>query len=274
MINQIVLDNADPIKIGESSSKGDQQKWIQGGYWYKADRMGYEGLSEVIVSHLLAKSNVKNFVQYEPVKILYDGQTLTGCKSRNFRKKNEAIFTLEKLYRMVTGLSFAGYLAKLDSTQEKIQSTVEFMSMISRIPIREVGAYLTTMLELDAFFLNEDRHTNNITILKDDVDDGFRMSPFFDFGLSLMADTARDYQLGIDVYEKIGDIEAKPFSTSFDEQLEAAESLYGDQVKFNFTNADIENEIHQLENYYSEDILKRVRDLLYAQKHKYQYLFG
>ena len=89
-----------------------------------------------------------------------------------------------------------------------------------------------------------------------------------------MADTARDYQLGIDVYEKIGDIEAKPFSTSFDEQLEAAESLYGDQVQFNFTNADIENEIHQLENYYSEDILKRVRDLLYAQKHKYQYLFG
>lgn len=274
MINQIVLDNVDPIKIGESSSKGDQQKWIQGGYWYKADRMGYEGLSEVIVSHLLVKSNVKNFVQYEPVKILYDDQILTGCKSRNFRKKNEAIFTLERLYRMVTGQSFAGYLAKLDSTQEKIKSTVEFVSDVTDIPIKEVGAYLTAMLELDAFFLNEDRHTNNIAIIKDDVDGGFRMSPFFDFGLSLMADTTRDYQLGIDVYEKMEDIEAKPFSISFDEQLETAELLYGDQAKLDFTNADIENEIRQLEGYYSRNILERVRNLLYAQKHKYRYLFG
>ena len=274
MINQIVLDNVDPIKIGESSSKGDQQKWIQGGYWYKADRMGYEGLSEVIVSHLLVKSNVKNFVQYEPVKILYDDQILTGCKSRNFRKKNEAIFTLERLYRMVTGQSFAGYLAKLDSTQEKIKSTVEFVSAVTDIPIKEVGAYLTAMLELDAFFLNEDRHTNNIAIIKDDVDGGFRMSPFFDFGLSLMADTTRDYQLGIDVYEKMEDIEAKPFSISFDEQRETAELLYGDQAKLDFTNADIENEIRQLEGYYSRNILERVRNLLYAQKHKYRYLFG
>lgn len=274
MINQIVLDNVDPIKIGESSSKGDQQKWIQGGYWYKADRMGYEGLSEVIVSHLLVKSNVKNFVQYEPVKILYDDQILTGCKSRNFRKKNEAIFTLERLYRMVTGQSFAGYLAKMGSTREKVKSTVEFISEVTDIPIKEVGAYLTAMLELDAFFLNEDRHTNNIAIIKDDVDGGFRMSPFFDFGLSLMADTTRDYQLGIDVYEKMEDIEAKPFSISFDEQLETAELLYGDQAKLDFTNADIENEIRQLEGYYSRNILERVRNLLYAQKHKYRYLFG
>lgn len=38
------------------SSKGNQLKWKNDGKWYKADYTGYEGLSEYIVSGLLAFS--------------------------------------------------------------------------------------------------------------------------------------------------------------------------------------------------------------------------
>lgn len=51
-----------------SSSKGDQPKWRSGDTWYKADHMGYEGAAEVVVSTLLEKSNVPNFVKYRPVR--------------------------------------------------------------------------------------------------------------------------------------------------------------------------------------------------------------
>ena len=41
-------------------------------------------------------------------------------------------------------------------------------------------------------------------------------------------------------------IQAKPFSTDFDEQLDAAEALYGVQVQFDFSMKDLENEITRL----------------------------
>lgn len=42
------------IRSEGHTSKGDQPKWKQAGNWYKADHMGYEALSEIIVSRLLA----------------------------------------------------------------------------------------------------------------------------------------------------------------------------------------------------------------------------
>ena len=36
----------------EHTSKGDQPKWQRKGKWYRADYMGYEALSEVLISRL------------------------------------------------------------------------------------------------------------------------------------------------------------------------------------------------------------------------------
>ena len=44
--------SADRIMSEGHTSKGDQPKWKQSGNWYKADHMGYEALSEIIVSRL------------------------------------------------------------------------------------------------------------------------------------------------------------------------------------------------------------------------------
>lgn len=98
--------------------------------------------------------------------------------------------------------------------------------------IQNFGAYLTAMLEIDAFFLNEDRHTNNIAVLYDTETEQYSPSPLFDQGLCLFADISNDYPLDLPMDVCIERIEAKPFSSDFDTQLDAAEELYGIQLHF------------------------------------------
>ena len=59
-MEQIRLDNQLPVKKTDHTSKGDQLKWKIGNIWYKSDYMGYEGLSETLVSHLLQKSTLSH----------------------------------------------------------------------------------------------------------------------------------------------------------------------------------------------------------------------
>ena len=69
-------------------------------------------------------------------------------------------------------------------------------------------------------------------------------------------------------------IHSKPFSRDFDEQLDAAQELYGYHLNFSFTNQDIETVFDEVRDYYSQDIVNRVKDLIYNQKHKYGYMFS
>lgn len=52
------FDAYSPLHKSGHTSKGDQLKWKIDDRWYKADYMGYEGLSEVLVSDLLQKSTL------------------------------------------------------------------------------------------------------------------------------------------------------------------------------------------------------------------------
>ena len=40
-------------KIALTSSKGNQEKWVEDGVWYKLDQFGYEALAECVVSEIL-----------------------------------------------------------------------------------------------------------------------------------------------------------------------------------------------------------------------------
>lgn len=44
-------------RIAETSSKGNQEKWVDGNRWYKLDQFGYEALTETMISQLLERSN-------------------------------------------------------------------------------------------------------------------------------------------------------------------------------------------------------------------------
>ena len=271
MRERIDLTNESLIDTKATSSKGNQQKWLINGKWYKADHMGYEGLCEVVVSCLLKQSNIQDFVTYSPVFIAFDGKDYPGCFSKNFKAKNESIVTLEHLSKQWLANSFAKELVHYPEPEDKIRHTVEFVEKVTGL--KDVGKYLTTMLALDAFFLNEDRHTNNIAFILNDDTGEYRYCPYFDFGLSLLADTTEDYPLNENIYDLIDKVKAKPFDTDFDAQLEAAEDIYGSQVHFTFTKADIDNALNEVAEYYPKATIERVMDILYHQRNKYQYLF-
>ena len=93
----IDMTNYDIIKTKATSSRGNQMKWLLNEYWYKQDHMGYEGLSEVVVSQLLKKSNVTGFIEYEPIKIKYNLANKNGCLSHNFKSDEEIILEIPSI---------------------------------------------------------------------------------------------------------------------------------------------------------------------------------
>ena len=94
-----------PTQVSDiHTSKGNQLKWEQDGYWYKADAFGYESLAEVVCSRILLHSNLPRPVNYEPVMITYHGNRYRGCRSRNFKADNE-ILILEGIHGLNHKLS-------------------------------------------------------------------------------------------------------------------------------------------------------------------------
>lgn len=269
-MNRINLDAITQEPIQGHTSKGDQPKWQLDGNWYKADHMGYEALTEVLVSRLLKQSNVPDFVEYEPVLIRYQGKEIPGCASKNFRRKDEMLVPFERLHRAYKGQGLAAGLGGINEPQERIRYTVDFIEQTTGLT--GVGEYLTFLLELDSFFLNEDRHTNNLAVIRDEKTKGFRLCPIFDNGLALLSDV-HDYPLDKDIYNCISRVRAKPFDLDFDAQVEAAEELYGMQLKFSFTKKEVARELEFAKELYDEGIYRRVERVLLEQMRKYQVYF-
>ena len=75
-------------RIAETSSKGNQEKWREGGRWYKLDLFGYEGLAETVASRLLEHTNLRelgfSFVPYRMEQLEVHGRKRTGCSSPDF----------------------------------------------------------------------------------------------------------------------------------------------------------------------------------------------
>ena len=130
---------------------------------------------------------------------------------------------------------------------------------------------MNKMLTIDAFFLNEDRHTHNIAVLMNGKGD-YAYCPIFDNGAGLMADITMDYPMSGDIYALMDRVQAKTICDDFDEQLGASEELYKMNLKFSFTKKDVTELLANAEGY-SEEIRKRVETIIFAQMRKYRYLF-
>ena len=254
------------------SSKGNQWKWNDGNYWYKADQLGYEALTETVVSHLLLQSTIENHVLYEPVVIDYHGKELLGCKSKNFLQPTEELITLERLFRQNAGMSLSKEISYFSDVKKRIEYTVDHV--ISYTGLEDFGQYLTKMLEMDAFFLNEDRHTNNIAVIYDLKKREYKYCPYFDMGLSLFADIKQDFPLEKTIEDCHKRIVAKPFSRDFDEQMDAANELYGSFLKFTIPKAEMAKEVAKWEFPYESELLNRATEVLHYQARKYSYMVG
>lgn len=254
------------------SSKGNQLKWLSNGIWYKADYTGYEGLAEYMVSQLLNHTNLikGNFIEYSTEQLHYGHVVYNGCSSKNFLEKGRQMITLERLFQSYFGESLNKSIYSIRNLEERIQFVVNNTIRITGLQF--FGDYLSVLLTIDAFFLNEDRHTHNIAVLMDEQGK-YDYCPIFDNGASLLSDTTMDYPINVDLEQLVPSVKAKTFCKKFDEQLDAVEKLYGQHLKFHFGRKEVE-ELLKREPFYAEEIKSRVETIILEQIRKYNYLFS
>lgn len=259
------------VAQNRKSSKGNQLKWCDGEFWYKADYAGYEGFSEYVVSHLLQKLSLRNeeYVLYDTEQIKYKAQIFNGCRSRNFINEDWQIITLERLFQSFMGESLNSCIYRIAEHEDRLRFMVEQTERITGL--NNFGEYISKVLTVDSFFLNEDRHTHNLAVLMNGSGQ-YTYCPIFDNGAGLLSDTTMDYPLNSDVYELEELPKSKTFCKEFDEQLIIAEKLYGQKICFTFNQQDVMKIIEAAP--YSEEIKKRVMTVVFGQMRRYQYLFA
>lgn len=155
--------NASKLAQFPTSSKGDQLKWNIDNLWIKADKFGYEGLSEWVSYELIRMSNVDKelIVPYSICKIIdEDGTEYDGCYSKNFLQSGETLVTLDRLLTS-NGYSFKN-LVEGRSTEEAVFAVSEIVRSLTGL---DVFHYMQDQLTFDAVVLNEDRHMNNIAFV-------------------------------------------------------------------------------------------------------------
>lgn len=253
------------------SSKGNQLKWLKGKTWYKADYTGYEGMTEYMVSNLLKNSSLKEteYICYNTEEIHYGHVKYLGCSSNNFLPERWQLITLERLFQSFYGESLNKSIYRIENVESRIQFLVEQTIRITGL--EDFGGYMSKLLTIDAFFLNEDRHTHNIAVLMDN-EGKYHYCPVFDNGAGLMSDTTMDYPMDMEIEKLMGSVTSKTFCQDFDEQLDAVEKLYGQHIKFYFKEKDVRL-LLESESCYSEEIKERIMYIILEQRRKYSYLF-
>ena len=260
----------DRKQLNRKSSKGNQLKFERGQIWVKADYLGYEGLAEFVVSGLLSCSSLQEteFVRYELEEISYNGTIFRACKSNDFTNGWQVI-TLERLFMQKYGYGLNRLVYAIEDHTERLRTLVNQVEQLTGL--HEFGTYMSKLLTIDTFFLNEDRHSHNLAVLTDGQN-RFRLCPIFDNAAGLLSDTTLDYPMNQDVLIQMKKARPKTFCDDFDEQLDIVESLFGSQIRFRFSWQEIQSLLTQAE-IYPPEIRQRVCDILMQQRRKYRYLF-
>ena len=239
-------------KVAETSSKGNQEKWQDGGRWYKLDQFGYEGLAETVISRLLEHSNIETdtpfrFVRYRMERMNVHGRDRNGCSSANFLLPGESIITLSHLFKR-DGLNLKDNLTHLPSDKKRIAWLAEEAAALTGL--EQFPQYLTLLFEVDALFLNDDRHLNNIAVLE--KGGRFDYCPIFDNGAGLLSNVQMA-PMDIDPAALIRSAKARPFNTTFNRQVIHVRNLYGPQLHIpKFTAEELRLELEEPLNYYAQ----------------------
>ena len=155
--------------------------------------------------------------------------------------------------------------------QPNLQSKVEWMvnQTIRLTGLERFGEYLTLQLELDLLFVNEDRHMNNIAVVRHG--DKFGYCPLFDFGAGFLSDT-HEYAYDIQPKALLRQVKARPLNCGFVRQVHAAQALYGPQLRCDFMETDVRAALDGALCVYSQrdraDIYERVMTVIEIQKRK------
>ena len=239
-------------KIAETSSKGNQEKWLDHNRWYKLDQFGYEALAETVTSLLLEHSNIEQdtpftFVRYRMERIHVHGRERTGCSSENFLRPTQSIITLSHLHKRYSNRPLREVLGRLTSDKRRIEYLAEATAEITSLDL--FPQYLTLLFELDARILNDDRHLNNIAVLEQGG--RFDYCPIFDNGAGLLSNTQFS-PMDIVPQGLMRQLKARPFNTTFNRQVITIRNLYGPQLRLpKFKRQEITEMLQPLLEYYT-----------------------
>lgn len=258
-----VFNNTDGSTGSGYSSKGNQLKFGIDNKWYKADFLGYEGAAEYAASKLLEHSNIVEYVPYQLETIMYNGNTFNGCVSNDFLQSGQRLITAERLYQSQYNKPVMEVIGQLP-LRDRIQSFVENIRDFTGL--EDFGKYLTTLLEFDAYILNEDRHFHNIAVIQNE-DKSFSYCPVFDNGAAFLSDIRNDYPLEKSTYGLISEVAAKPFSKDFDKQVACCQELYG--MQFKLSSIDLSDTITKIKEFYGDKVYSRICEINEHQKMMY-----
>lgn len=192
------------------SSIGTQKKYYENGYWYKQNRLGYEGTSEHLASLVLSCSNAGEYVWYEKCQV--NGQA--GCRSASFLKEGEAYISLQRLYDSYTGGQLSEQMRLLNTIEERIDFVKSYVKEVTGL---EIENYLGKILSFDMLILNPDRHFNNIGIIADAQKGNYRNAPIFDNGNALLSNFG-EFPLDEPMENHIEKVTGQPFAANLERQ--------------------------------------------------------
>ena len=183
MNNVILPTELSSLKI---SSSGMQSKMFDfaSNMWYKQDYLGTEGLSEYVASKLLENSGMEH-VAYEPCKFMMGNREVIGCKSENFLKPGERLISSYELLESEFHIDIAKEISHIEDVKDRIKFFVD--KVVEATGCMEFGSYLTGLLRLDAVTKNDDRHFNNISLIRNEKGE-YRIAPVYDNGGAFLSD--------------------------------------------------------------------------------------
>lgn len=246
-------------KIAETSSKGNQEKWLENGKWYKLDQFGYEALAEVMTSRILEQSNIERdtpftFVRYEMQTVKVHGFQRTACVSRNFLQSGQSILTVNALFRQLSVTPLIKQLGKLPSDKRRMAYLASAVSEMTGLA--DFDKYLALLFEIDALILNDDRHLNNIAVLEENG--RFLYCPIFDNGAGLLSNM-QTLRADIDPKGLMKSLTASPFQMTFNRSLSTSRTLFGSVLKIpQYSERELKETLSPLLNDYPQ----RDRDII------------
>lgn len=213
----------------------------------------YEALTETLVSRLLERSSIEQdtpfrFTRYEMERMNVHGRERTGCSSENFLMSGQSIITLSHLFKRTSTVPPRDTLARQTSDKKRIAYLADTTAELTGLEL--FPQYLTLLFEVDALFLNDDRHLNNIAVLEQNGK--YDYCPIFDNGAGLLSNVQMS-PMDIDPKALIAAQRARPFNTTFNRQVGTVRSLYGHQLLMpKLTRDEIRTELVPLLTYYAE----------------------
>lgn len=238
----------------QSSSNGNQRKWVSDNKYIKAD-IGYESIAE-FVAYIFSKHTSIKSIRYTLCRIEEGKDRYFGCYSKNFLRHGESLITVHKILKKYLGVSGINILY-YNRSDKILDIVVRSCSRYTMLSEDKIYNYFSDICKFDAIILNEDRHLNNIAFIFDGST--YRTAPIFDNGDSLLSGYALDECAnGAELR-----VNSKPFASNFEQQIQ----LFRNRRKIKVDINKLLSELNSIELQYKQDEYnKACQVLLYRLK--------